>query len=136
MASEPEIVIGKVRRAVGQGAVQPRTACGQEGPAPPARPPARPLQHGERRLKGKEMTIPIVLGTIAFYLGKKVPPASASGLFAGGVLGRGGSQCIAGPGSAALASGCAAPGASCVTSAPCHSCTHCATSCAEMNSGA
>ena len=40
MASEQEIVIGKVRRAVGQGAVQPRTACGQEGPAPPARPPA------------------------------------------------------------------------------------------------
>ncbi|GAB4815007.1 hypothetical protein N2152v2_002053 [Parachlorella kessleri] len=28
-------------------------------------------EHGERRLRGKELSVPIVLGTIAFYLGKK-----------------------------------------------------------------
>lgn len=33
------------------------------------------LQQGERRLKGKELMIPVVVGTVAFYLGKK-----ASGL--------------------------------------------------------
>ncbi len=37
------------------------------------------LQKGERRLKGKELSFPVVVGTIAFYLGKKVGQRSVPG---------------------------------------------------------